>query len=153
MATNSERREWARRRKIVQVVDKLIEKEDNAEPSALDEKDREAVRVVVRISAESDAVFRQVLRKRGPIAWSDRVDHLCDSIEAGMEFFATVKQSARIIGGVRLPPRKSGSLRSLVAEHRELFDDLQKRDIGLPKRLSVLLELIRIELIFFSHVW
>lgn len=153
MATQRERLEWARQARIVTAVDKLIERDDNSDPAALDDEDRECVRVVVRITAEADAVFRSIIRRDGPIPWNDRVDHLCDSIEAGIEFFATVKQSARVIRGVDLPRAMTSSLRRLMVEHTKLFRALQAPEHGLPRRLSILLGLIRIELIFFAHVW
>jgi hypothetical protein len=153
MPTHRERLVWARQAKIVKAVDSMIGREDADQPAALDEKDREAVRVVVRIAAESDGVFRAISRKDGPVGRTAKVDHLCDSIEAGMDFFSTVKQSARIIQGVKLPRTKRGSVRSILVEHAKLFEHLQRRNLGLPRRLSILLELIRIELIFFGHVW
>jgi hypothetical protein len=153
MASQRERNEWARQWKIVKAVQALIKQEDDGEPPALDEKDRKSLQVVLRIASESDTVFRRILRRRGPVRWDDQVDHLCDSIEAGMEFFAAVKQSARTIRGVNLPPRKSKALRDLLVDHKDLFRRVQARGLGLPRRLSALLELIRIELIFFGHVW
>jgi hypothetical protein len=154
MVTNRERAEWARRRKVVAAIDSLIGREDaDNDLPALDNDDREALRVVLRIASESDTVFRQILRRRGSVRWNERVDYLCDSIRSGMDFFAIVKQTARTLEGIEPLQQRSERLRDLLTRHTRLFKRIQARDLGLSERLSIVLQLIQIELIFFGHFW
>ena len=145
---------WARRRELVRTIELLILKGDTDDPSALDEADREALRVALRIALECDVVFRQIIRSKDAITFNDPVDHACDSIRAAIDSFATIKQTSRIFNGVRLPPVRPGRplLQSLV-RHGVALHRLQQPGLDLPARMSLLLELIRIELIFFGHVW
>jgi len=62
---------------------------------------------------------------------------------------------ARVLRGAKLPgPRIGGvSLRSLLMTHKELLRKLSLRREGFVSRMSTLVSLNQIELIFFSHMW
>jgi hypothetical protein len=151
-ASSKDRSEWQRQWEYADSIGILFAEEDNESPKALDASDRRALRAVLRIIAESDLVFRTALKSGQLNRWTERTEHLCDSIESGLALFATIKQSAGIIRGV-VVSKRSGSLRSMLAEHGRLFKRLQKEGLGLPVRLSLVLQLVRIELIFFAHMW
>ena len=150
--SSKDRSEWQRQWAYADSIGNLFAEEDNDSPPTLDASDRKALRAVLRIISESDMVFRTALKSGQLSRWTERTEHLCDSIESGIALFATVKQSARIVRGV-VVSKRSGSLRSLLAEHGRLFKRLQKKRLGLPVRLSLVLQLVRIELIFFAHMW
>jgi hypothetical protein len=134
-------------------IEALFVRGDVEDPPALDSQDRAALRVVLRTAVESEAVFQRLRRSKGTIVKTDRVDHLCDSIRASMDFFAVVKQTAAILRGVQSPPAKNGSLREQLVEHGRVFRGFRAPNLDLPTRMSGLLELIQIELIFFGHMW
>jgi hypothetical protein len=150
--TARERAKWERQRKQVRLLADLIWRDDVEEPTALADDDREAIQVVLRIALESNDAFGKVLRQKGPVWRTDELDHLCDSIRAGIDFFAVVKQTANCIRDVT-PPHTTGSLRQMMLQHRKCLAPLRDPKLSLPKRLSLLLVMIRIELIVFGHLW
>ena len=60
--------------RIVRGIEQLIVQADTEDPPALDKKDREALRVVLRIAAESESAFQKILRKR-TIVRTERTDY------------------------------------------------------------------------------
>jgi hypothetical protein len=140
-----------RRQQLARLTESLF-RLDVEEPAALDEKDREAIGVALGIALEADTVFQRVLRRKGHVQLSEELDHLCDSVRAGIDFFATIKQTAAIIRGVKTR-RKSGPLRRLMVEHGKCLKRMGDPKLDLPQRLSVLLELIQLDLLVFAHTW
>lgn len=141
-----------RRQKRLELLATLFWRDDVEEPAALERDDREAIRVILRIALESDVAFRNVLRRKGSIDLTDELDYVCDSIQAGMDFFALVKEKGAIIRDVKTP-RESGSLRHMMLKHGKYLRLLRDPKPGLPRRISLLLALVRINLIVFAHLW
>jgi hypothetical protein len=152
-ASARERREWEQQRKFVDDLLAQFVAEDVGDGSpVLSAKDRRALRSVLRLACESGQLFATI--SRVPIRSTERLEHFCDSVQAGMDFIATVKQTAGVLRGVSYPPReRNGSLLRLLAVHGRLLGRIQQPALGLERRLSLLLELVQIELIFFAHVW
>lgn len=126
---------------------------DFDDPPALDEEDREALRVAVRVATECDQAFRKILRSGRPIGRTDDVDRLCDTIRAALDSFAVVKQTASILRGSHETNWTPGNMRALLVRHGTLFSHVRRDGLDLVARLSLLLALIRIELLFFAHFW
>lgn len=141
-----------RRAKSIAGLEALICSGDTDVPSALDEKDREAIHITLRIALESDTTFRALLRRKDPLAPTAQTDYLCGTIRSGIDFFSVVMQTAVGIRGV-VVPRRSGSLRQLMVEHGKYLRLLEQPKLSLGPRLSLLVALIRVELMFFGYSW
>jgi hypothetical protein len=140
------------RRADVQTLAAYFFRQDIEHPKVLDRADREAIRVALRIALEADTVFRASLRSKRPLVKSMAIDHLCDSVRAGMDFFATIKQTAGIIRGVGVA-HENGTIRALMAAHGKYMARVGSSRVDLPSRMASLLSMIQIQLIVFAHYW
>jgi len=66
------------RTKRLEKLETLIWRADLDSPATLDDEDREAIHIVIRIALESDAVFRRALRRSGPLIPTKETDYVCD---------------------------------------------------------------------------
>ena len=142
------------RTKRLEKLETLIWRADLDSPATLDDEDREAIHIVIRIALESDAVFRRALRRSGPLIPTKETDYVCDSIRSGMDFSAIVIQTAAVIRGVVKPqPRQVWPLRRMLLDHGKYLERLGLKNLGLSQRISLVLALIQIETIFLGHFW
>ena len=133
----------------------LILAEDTQEPSLFDAEGRRALRSTVYTVVEVELVFRKLQRLRTARARMDWVEYLCTSIRSAMRWHEEVKASVVGVPGVRplhsdrLPP----SVRAIVRAHSRLYRRLWLTPRRAEDLLSVLLELIRLELLWLGHMW
>jgi hypothetical protein len=153
--TTRKRRELKRRQRLVRTIEAYLERDDVDEPKVIDEGLAKALRTSLWVAMESEQTFRRLLVSRRALSRTSEVDYLCDSIQAALEAFDDVKAMARVLRGAQLPsPRVGGvSLRNLLMRHGQLLKKLSLREEGLVGRMSTLVSLNQIELIFFSHMW
>jgi len=153
--TQQKRNELRRRQGFVATIEGYFERDDLDEPTVIEEKFAKALRTSLWVAMESEQTFRRLRVSRRGLSRTSEVDYLCDSIQAALEDFDDVKAMARVLRGAKLPgPRIGGvSLRSLLMTHKELLRKLSLRREGFVSRMSTLVSLNQIELIFFSHMW
>ncbi len=133
-------------------IEELIWRQDREEPSALDDNEREDLRVVIRIAFESDETFKQLLRKKGPIRPDGETDYLCDTIRSGIDSSYVVVQASAVVTGVTAPRRRT-SLRAMLVEHGKQLRHLGRSNLSFAEQLSTLLILIHIESSFWGQFW
>jgi hypothetical protein len=61
-------------------------------------------------------------------------------------------QAADLVPGF-IPARANGSLKKMMVAHGRNLESLVKPGLDLGARLSYLAALIRVEFIFFGHMW
>lgn len=140
---------------MVRAIEALFVREDNEAPHVLDNVSRRALRETLDLAIRSEELFKKLRRARPRISRSYAVDYLCSCIEVGMSSFAEVRALGRIIRGVKLAHPRSGStgFAKMFAEHAALFRKLRSKELDFASRLSVVLSMNQIELIFFAHMW
>jgi hypothetical protein len=141
-------------RRKVREVESLFRLADSSDEPALNEGDYEALGVAVRIMTECDFAFRRI-PNRTRITRSVELEYLCDTIQSGMDSFETIKGLARLVRGIRFKRPKTSdiSLEQIIAEHLDLFERLGSPKLSFAKRLSVLVDAIQLELVFFGIMW
>jgi hypothetical protein len=144
--------ELDRRSKLIANVLKLFLRD--ADDLVINDGDRSALRVCIRIAVESDSEFQQILAQRNNVEWTDDIDYLCDSIESGVEFFSTFKALVEPVTGVKFDrPLRASSLRLLLRQHHRDFRRLCSTRAPFAERASALMRLIKVEIIFWGHLW
>jgi hypothetical protein len=85
----------------------------------------------------------------------DKIEDICHTVRAGMDWTASIKSWTELITGVKFarPHRLASSLQKMVHQHANLSKELRSSKVELPERVSILLTLIQIELVFFGHMW
>ncbi|MDB4944277.1 MAG: hypothetical protein JWP97_3811 [Labilithrix sp.] len=142
----------ARRAGQLAALERLIFASDTEVPPVLDDDDREAVHICLRLALESDAAFRLLLRRKGPLVPTRATDYLCNSLRSGIDFYAQVMSTTSILKGVAVP-RSRGSIRQSMLAHGTYLRQLREPDLSLPRRMSLLMAAIRVQLLFFGHFW
>ncbi len=150
--SRTERMQNRRIRSRQRLIETLIWRQDRESPAALDDSDREAISIVLRIALESEPTFQALGRVKGPIRPSDETSYVCNTIRSGLDFFAVVIQTCAIFRGI-VAPRPGGALRKLLTEHGKQLRLLQRPNLTLSQQMSALLTLIHINVNFFAQLW
>jgi hypothetical protein len=69
-----------------------------------------------------------------------------------LDFFSIVVQTASLIPGTTAP-RTTGRLRTLLLQHGLHVRRLADPRLNLPNRMSSVLAVMQVQLIFFGHLW
>lgn len=140
--------------RTVKKVEALFRLTDSGDEPSLDEQDYEALRVCVRVMTECHFSFQRIPH-RAIVTRSVELEYLCDTIRSGMDCFERIRSLANVLRGVRFkrPKTLNISLKGVVAEHTSLFEKLDSPKLSLSKRLSVLVDAIQLELVFFGVMW
>ncbi len=152
--TEKRKRELAFRRRQVVAVEGLFVRDDVGKPRLLMPRDRRALRTTLGAVVECEMVFKHV-RRHARITRSYEVDFLCDSIRAAVDAFDDIKAMGRIVKGASVshPLPRANSLKGLLQQHGLLYARLTAEPSNLPERLSNLIKMTQIELIFWGHMW
>lgn len=144
----------ASRRTRVLAIEQLFARDDVERPRLLTPKDRLALRATLWLAVECEAEFERLRRGRR-LSRTYEVDYLCDSIRGTLDAVDDIKALGRIVTGVSVthPIVGASSLPSLLREHGRLYKSLVVSRRDLAARLSALIKLTQIELIFLGHMW
>lgn len=140
-------------KRSIAALETLIFDADTEEPPVLDEEDRKYVHIAVRIAVQSDIAFRRLLRRRDPLARTDYTEDLCIDIRSGMDFYASLMSLTGYLRGATAPRRPTGSLRQVMIAHGKTLRRLAGSNADLPGLMSLLVELIQLELVWFASSW
>ncbi|MBI5710368.1 MAG: hypothetical protein HZC42_08715 [Candidatus Eisenbacteria bacterium] len=114
-----------------------------------------ALRVVLRSVTDCNAMYRRLAKSmRAPRRPGD-IDDICITIRASIDWVAVIKELFGIVQDVRLvrPRVMGGSMERMLQEHDVLFQRLRSSRLEGCERMSTLLALIQIELVFLGHMW
>jgi hypothetical protein len=151
----AQRRALEARHELVHHVESLFVRDDRENPKVLDDDGRQALHATVSVAIECDQAFRRIQRSRRPLQRTFDVDYLCDSIHVAIPEFSQIKALGRIVRDVHLEQPRSGrlDLASLLTEHTRMMPSLRSIRADFAGRLTTLLAMNQIELLFFAHMW
>jgi hypothetical protein len=149
------RRDVRIRQTTVRTIEGLFQRDDVDRPRVLDRSSRLALKETIEVATRCEETFAKLRRSARRLVSSYSIDYLCSFIELGMRSFSEVRSLGRTLKGVHLdhPRRGPASFESLFVEHARLYRQLRSPKTDFSLRLSALVSLNQIELIFFAHMW
>ena len=151
--TGSRKHELRRLHQRRERVYELLLAPDVSEPKFFDAKGREAARQAIFCAFQCGAALKNYRRARTPSGRRSAMFDACVDIRAStadQDLFTLV---AKHIPGVRIKARNSSSVPALMREHAALQKELEARTTDEERRVSVLLDLVKIEQLLLGYWW
>jgi hypothetical protein len=126
---------------------------DVTEPKIFDAELRDAVRQAIYCVFECDDELKSYRRARTPWGRKDAILGATVVILSSTPEQDRFTRIAKLIPGVRIKPRTSSSMHALLREHGALLKELEARRTGEERRVSVLLDLVKIEHLLLGYWW